>query len=272
MYQTYWQLNEKPFEHGSDPRYYFPGSSHQAALLKLRYAIESRRGGALLAGPAGVGKTLLVGMLRGTLAEAYSPLVHLVFPPFSADQFLAYLAAALTGSVDAPAPQVHQSIRRIETFLAENAEQGRHAVLAVDEAHLLDDPQTLETLRLLLNFETGGRPGLTLLLVGQTALLPLLERAGPLEERLGVKCLMRPLAEAETRQYVEHRLSVAGAGRPIFDAEALETVYRLTRGVVRRINRLCDLALLIGYADQRESISSAQLESVSRELVSIVPE
>ena len=64
MYESYWKLNQKPFENCSDPRFYYPGESHQAALLKLRYAIENRRGGALLAGPCGSGKTLLVGMLR----------------------------------------------------------------------------------------------------------------------------------------------------------------------------------------------------------------
>ena len=272
MYESYWHLREKPFENCCDPRYYFPAASHQAALLKLRYVIENRRGGALLAGPPGLGKTLLIRMLRESISQEYAPLVHLVFPPLAADQFLALLAGELEDLPDEPAPQVHQSIRRIEKYLQANAQQGRHAVLAVDEAHLLDDPQMLQTLRLLLNFEPGGSPGLTLLLIGQTGLIPLVERVGSLEERLGVICLLEPLSEAETCQYVEHRLRVAGADHAIFEPQALPTVHRLTGGVMRQINRLCDLALLIGYADQHTSIGSAQLESVRRELVSLVPD
>jgi general secretion pathway protein A len=273
MYETYWQLERKPFDNNTDPRFYFPDESHQAALLKLRYAIENRRGGALLSGPSGAGKTLVVGMLRAMLGETFAPFVHIVFPQMSAEELLAYLAAELTGSADLGAtPSVHQSIRQIEHYLVENTEHGRHAVIVVDEAHLLADSHTLEAMRLLLNYELAGRHALTLLLVGQTAILPTMDRTPPLEERLGVKCLLRPFTAQETVDYVTHRLKVAGAKRPIFEPKALEALDQLTHGIPRRINRLCDLALLIGYAEERQTISAAQLEAVNQELVTVVPE
>lgn len=273
MYQSYWQLVQKPFENGSDPRFYYPCESHQGALLKLRYAIENRRHAALLAGAAGLGKTLLVGMLRGVLGEAFAPFVHLVYPQMATDQLLAYLADELDGSRTGDgSPEVQQSIRRIEGFLASCAEQGRHPVVAVDEAHLLRDSRTLETLRLLLNFDSGDRAGLTLLLIGQPGILPTLDRTPQLEERMAVKCLLRPLTEQETAGYVAHRLKVAGTTRAIFGDEALEALHQLTHGIPRRINRLCDLALLIGYAEEQETITAGQLEAVSQELVTIVPE
>lgn len=273
MYESYWQLERKPFDNNSDPRFYFPDESRQAALLKLRYAIENRRGGALLAGPSGTGKTLVVGMLRAMLGEGFAPFIHLVFPQMSAEQLLAYLAGELTGSGDLEdTPCVQQSIRQIERYLTENTEHGRHAVIVVDEAHLLGDARTLEAMRLLLNFELAGRPALTLLLVGQTAILPVMDRMPPLEERLGVKCLLRPFTVQETADYVQHRLQVAGVQRPLFEPEALETLHQLTHGVPRRINRLCDLVLLIGYAEERRTIDAAQLEAVNQELVSVVPE
>ena len=273
MYESYWKIEQKPFENHSDPRFYYPDDSHQAALLKLRYAIENRRGAALLAGPSGSGKTLLVGMLRGALDERFSPFVHLVFPQMPAEELLAYLAVELgqmsdTGST----PGVHHSIGSIAKSLAENTEQGKHAVVVIDEAHLIGDGQTLEALRLLLNFEFAGQPGMTLLLAGQPGILPILDRTPQLEERLGVKCLLRPLTQSETSEYVGHRLSLAGAAEPIFDTDALRTLHELTHGIARRINRLCDLALLIGYAEERNRITSQQLESVSRELVTVVPE
>lgn len=273
MYESFWQLREKPFDHGCDPRFYFSGESHQAAILKLRYAIENRRGGAVLAGPSGSGKTLLVQTLRAMLAPQIAPIVHLVFPQLTTEQILAYLADELySGEEPAIEASPAQNVRRIERFLAENGSRGRHALVVVDEAQLLDDWPILETLRLLTNFQSGGQPGLTLLLAGQPGILPMLDRMPQLEERLAVKCLLKPLSAAETAGYVQHRLFTAGRERPIFDAEALATLHRLTQGLPRRINRLCDLALLIGYAEQTPAISGDQLEAIAHELVAVVPE
>lgn len=273
MYESYWKLRQKPFDNCADSRFYYPGESHQAALLKLRYAIETRRGGALLAGPSGSGKTLLVNMLRKMLGEGYSPFLHLVFPQMSTPELLAYIADELDGSRHiADELNVPQSIRRIEESLLDNAKAERHTVIVVDEAHLIEDAHTLEALRLLLNFEYNGRPAITLLLAGQTGLLPTLDRMPQLEERLGVKCLIRSFTQQETSDYVAHRLKVAGATHTVFDADSIPTLHALTGGIARRINRLCDLALLIGFAEEQETITAAHFESVSHELVAVVPE
>jgi general secretion pathway protein A len=272
MYESHWQLRQKPFENNADPQFYYPGESHQAALLKLRYAVENRRGGALLAGASGSGKTLLANMLQTMLGEGFAPFVHLVFPQMATAELLAYLADELDGS-RTPAPAgVHESVLRIERVLADNTRHGRHAVLVIDEAQLLDNAHTLETLRLLLNFQPDNQPGLTLLLVGQPGLLSTLSRIPQLEERLAVKCLLRPFNEEETAAYVSHRLRVAGAVQPIFDPESLTALHGLTHGIARRINRLCDLALLIGYAEERSIITAEHVEAVSEELVTVVPE
>jgi type II secretory pathway predicted ATPase ExeA len=273
MYQSYWRLTQKPFENAADPRFYYPAESHQAALLKLRYAIENRRGAGLLVGPSGSGKTLVTTMLRGMLGEQYAPFVHLVFPQMSSADLLAYVADELDGAgCTGETPSTHASVRRIERFLNANAAKGRHAVIAIDEAQLVADPQTLESLRLLLNFEPNGVPALTLLLVGQPSILTTVERMPHWEERLGVKCLLRPFNESETAAYVEHRLRVAGAPQSIVEAEALPTLQELTHGIARRINRLCDLALLVGYAEEQQTLSASHFESVCRELVAITPE
>ena len=272
MYEAYWQLRQKPFENTADPRFYYPGESHQAALLKLRYAVENQRSAALLCGASGLGKSMVISMLRSMLGERFSPFVHLVFPQMAAEQLLAYLAAQLTGSPDGVACDTPQSVRRIEQFLAGNAQQGRHAVVVADEAQLLGSNKTLEALRLLLNFEFDCRPGLTLVLSGQPGLIPILDRFASLEERVGVKCLLRPFSERETGEYVNCRLKLAGAAQSIFEPEALVTLHRLTHGIPRRINRLCDLALLIGYAEQLRSIGSSHLESINEELVAVTPE
>ena len=275
MYESYWKFNNKPFENVSDDRFYYPSETHQGALLKLRYAIESRRGAALLAGPSGSGKTLLVRALRKQLSETYSPLLHIVFPQMPAAELLRYIADGLGTTSDAAAAgaaQVSDSVQRIERALADNASAGHHAVIVIDEAQLLAETGALETMRLLLNFETDAQPNLTLLLVGQTSLLPTIDRMGGLEERLGVKTLLRAFTAEETAAYVNHRLRAAGSTDTIFQSETVDVIHALSHGIPRRINRLCDLALLVGFAEERTTISPDQIESVSEELVAVAPE
>ncbi len=273
MYEQYWQIAKKPFENTCDPAFYYPAEPHQGAMLKIRYAIEARRSAAILSGPAGLGKTLLIQQLRGHLAEQFAPFVHVVFPQMPPDQLLAYLAAEL-GATDGQSPgtSIEASVRAIQEHLRQNTQQGQHAVVAIDEAHLLEDPRILEALRLLLNFDADGQSALTLLLAGQTSLLPHLDRRPDLEQRIDVKCLLRLLSMEETISYVNHRLAAAGARRAIFEDDALEALFHLTHGTPRQINRLCDLALLVGFAEEVPAIGATQIEAVSEELIAVAPE
>lgn len=270
MYEAYWKLNQRPFGSGADPRAYYPSDAHQGALLKLRYAVENQHSAALLTGAPGIGKTLLLRLLAEQLPDRFQPIIELVFPQMPAAELLALFAAELgtapASSAGLPLPIIADSIARIQAQLRERAAKGRHTVLAIDDAQLLEGNRTFETLRLLLNMEAGGRPLLTLLLVGQPALLPMMERMPHFEERLAAKCLLRPLSIEETMSYVSHRLTVAGAQQTIFDTAALEALFRLTRGVPRRINRLCDLALLIAFADDQPVVGPAHVEAVAQEL------
>src|SRR5580658_2533095 len=133
MYENYWQLSAKPFDGGADARFYYPSEVHQGALLKLRYAIESRQGGALLAGESGSGKTLLVQSLERQLAENYAPFVHLVFPLMTPTELLALVTTELGAATSAERLSADHCIRCLQNFLVENAAQGRHAVIAIDE-------------------------------------------------------------------------------------------------------------------------------------------
>jgi general secretion pathway protein A len=270
MYLDYWQLAAKPFEPVVDRAALYPCEAHEAALLKLRYAVENRRGAALVAGPAGAGKTMLVQLFCGELSEAYRPQAHLVFPQMSSRDLLVYLAEQLGAPpADPPRHTIEESVRRLEFLLQQNARQGRHAVVVIDEAHLLEDCGLLETLRLLLNFEAAGQPTLTLLLVGQMSLVSAAGRLPSLDERFAVKTLLRAFSAEETAGYVRHRLQAAGAVRDIFTPDALEAVHYLGHGTARQINRLCDLALLVGFADKLPRIAAEQIEAVSEELVAI---
>jgi general secretion pathway protein A len=267
MYQAYWQLDARPFEHTSDERFYFAAESQRGALLKLRYVLENRRGAAVLAGESGLGKTLLAHTIVRELDDSFTPRVHLVFPQMPPDQLLAYLADQLTGQPSPLTGTIDQNVRRIEQHLGANAQAGKHAIVVIDEAHLLTNRQSLEAIRLLMNFQHDGQPVATFLLTGQTSLVLAVRRLPALDERVAVTCVLTRLPAAETGRYIQHRLSAAGAKRTIFEPEAIETIHELSHGVPRRINRLCDLALLVGYGEELRTLTSQHVESIHQELI-----
>jgi type II secretory pathway predicted ATPase ExeA len=270
MYLDYWQLDSKPFEPGGDARSLFQGAAHQAALHKLRYAIENRRAAGLLAGLSGVGKTLLIETLRQQLGERYQPFVRVVFPQMTDRDLLVYLAEQLGAPpADPPRYTIEESLRRLEYIFGENLRQDRHAVIVIDEAHLLEDSGLVEPLRLLLNLGPIDKPPFTLLLVGQPTLMPMVARHGSLDERLDIKVVLSPLSAEETAEYINHRLAAAGAAREIFSADAVAAAHQLTVGIPRRLNRLCDLALLVGFANGQHTIDADALRSIHGELVAV---
>ncbi|MEZ6116208.1 MAG: AAA family ATPase [Pirellulaceae bacterium] len=273
MYEEYWQLDRKPFESNADAHFYYPSESHQGAILKLRYAVENSSGCALITGAPGLGKTQVVQALLAQLPDNLTPCVNLVFPQMPADQLLDYIADELAGiPAKGKVNSIEESIRRIQSTLQANSEAGKKAVLVVDEAHLISDEGIFDTLRLLLNFDTTSQSKLALVLVGQAGILPILDRRPGLEERMVVKCMLRPLTEDETASYIQHRLAQAGGSSDIFEPEAIEAVFGITRGFPRKINRLCDLALLVGFAQELTAINAEHIESVSEELITVVPE
>lgn len=280
MYESHWKLSERPFENRIDNKFYYPAESHQAALLKLHYAIENRRAAAVLCGPGGMGKSLLVDALQRQLSDNCRPICHLVFPAMNGPQMVRYLVDRLAGDAGAeptpmgvsPQRDMATDIATFERVLRENLKKQRQAVVVVDEAHLLEQYDLLEPLRLLLNVaaaESGGESAWTLVLVGQPTLLAHVERYHALDERLGVKCMLNRFLPEESTAYIQHRLRSAGAdAEDIFDYAALERIHSLTQGIPRRINRLCDLALMVGYAEDRTLLTADVIENVHGDLAS----
>ncbi len=296
MYESHWKISARPFENRIDSQFYYPAETHQAALLKLHYAIENRRAAALLCGPGGMGKSMLMDSLQRQLSEPFRPLSHVVFPAMNAPQLIRYMVDQLgvdqlgagSGSAEtnsakaitdnAPSPRhttaptrdMASDVLAFERFLRRNTEQQRHAVVVVDEAHLLEQYDLLEPLRLLLNLAAGAGPGesaWTLVLVGQPTLLTHVERYHALDERLAVKCMLHRLLPEETNAYIQHRLRCVGADtEEIFDYAALDRIHSLSQGIPRRINRLCDLALMVGYAEDRTRIDADVIDNVHGDL------
>lgn len=271
MYEDYWKLSGRPFENRHDAKFYYPAESHQAALFKLNYAIENRRAAALLCGPGGMGKSLVAAALNRQLSENFRPVTNIVFPAFDSQQLVRHIVDQVDSTDDGVQPRDASSdLARFERFLRANLDAGRHAVIIVDEAHLLEQHNLLEPLRLLLNVaaaDSNGESAWTLVLVGQPTLISQVERYPALDERLAVKCMLNRFLPEETSSYVQHRLhKVGGNAEDIFEYSAIERIHVLTQGIPRRINRLCDLALMVGFADDRSSISAELIDSVHSDL------
>ena len=267
MYESYWKLSERPFQNDAEPDFFFRGETHQAALLKLRYTIEHRLGAAILSGGVGYGKSFLIQTLAAELSESYTPVVPLIFPQFSPPELLAWLAVELGVPGEAIAEgRLDQTLRHLENQLRQLTAEGKAPTIIVDEAHTIEAPAVLQTFQLLLNYQQHPAIRFTLIFVGDRPLVKQIGRWAALDERIPIRAVLGPLTKQESAAYVKHRLAVAGRTEPTFDEAALTAVFELTGGVPRRINRLCDLALLVGYADGLPRITSQEVEAVSEEL------
>ncbi|HVJ67988.1 MAG TPA: AAA family ATPase [Caulifigura sp.] len=272
MYESYWKLERSAFQGGADAGAFFPSRTHHTALLKLKYLVENRQGAGVLSGAHGLGKTYLTHVLEAELEGSLGPVARMVFPQMSPGEMLSYLAAKL--GAESPSQEALRTdvvLRHFESRLRELAKSGRHPILIVDEAHLLE-PEHFQTLHLLTNLPQEAGTTFTLLLVGEPELLPKVQRVGALDDRITVRTSLRALTEEETRDYVLKRLELAGAPAGIFSREALRSLWETSRGVPRRINQLCDLSLLVGFADCLESVSHVEVEAAAEELAAVAVE
>lgn len=278
MYEEYWGLTRRPFAAEFDAASYFPTTAHQAALSKLRYLHEVTGGAGAVIGASGLGKTALLELLRSERQPGDGPLVHIAYPQFTAAELLRYLhdrlaqptiGATSTTSANAAtgdALPLDRVLRQLEDRLAQLAEEGRYPLIALDDAHLINDRAGWQGLQLLLNLQQSAAARFTLLILGQQELISQLRRYPTLEERLVIRCLLQPLSLEETERYLEHRLHAVGGDLGVFDPAARQLIHQLTQGNLRRINRLCDFALLIGFAESRTVLTPTEIRAVAEEL------
>ena len=268
MYERHWQLNRAPFDHDRRPDAFFSGHLHGEAIVKLKYLIEHGKGAAALIGASGTGKTHVLEMVRHQSSQ-HGPVVHVVYPQLSSRELVAFITESLGESnreSGESVPGLDVLLRSFETRLRELTSAGRAPTIILDDAHLIEDRRVFQTLHQLLNFQQPGRSNFSLILAGQPELAGTLHSTGQLADRIAFQCLLHSLTESESADYIRHRLSVAGRTEPIFDDSAIAAIFELSSGVPRRINRLCDFALLVGYASRMNSISADQIEGVHAEI------
>jgi general secretion pathway protein A len=263
MYEGYWGLREKPFRKTPDPRYLFLNDTYEEALERLLFAVEEMDL-ALLTGEVGSGKTLLTRALVDRVGDRYE-VGMILNPRLSPRQFLKTTAMEL--GVKEPRFHSNDLLDQIHARLLELDEQGRAALLIVDEAHLIPGKPTFEEIRLLTNFQLDDRNLVAIVLVGQPELRERLRHRAyrALTQRIGASFNLVPLGVEDTTAYVAHRLAVAGAERPLFTDDAVLGLHAASRGVPRVVNQLATQALLEGMARGIDRIDAAVVAAVAEE-------
>ena len=260
MYLEYWGLKEKPFENTPDPRFLYYSREHREAMLTLQYAVTENKGAAMLTGDYGCGKTLVVRALIEGLDPQRFEVGLVVNPPPSGEELLEEVLYQL--GFEGRSDGRMEIMRNIEELLYRNFQKDKITTVFIDEAQLIRDELTFEQIRLLLNYQLNDRFLLTVVLVGQPELKPMVQRIPQLEQRVGLRSHLGPLGPEDTKGLILHRLAVAGCDREIFSEEAISLIYQHTGGIPRKIVNICDLALLTGFIRKTGQVGADLIEEL----------
>jgi general secretion pathway protein A len=271
MYERHFGLKQRPFSIAPDPRYLFMSERHREALAHLIYGVQGGGGFVLLTGDIGAGKTTVCRCFLEQLPPRCN-VAYIFNPKLTVDELLKTVCDEFRipyRHEGRGAPTVKDYVDALNQFLLRTHAVHQHSVLIIDEAQNLSR-DVLEQLRLLTNLETNERKLLQIILIGQPELRAMLARPDmqQLAQRVIARYHLEALTERETGHYVRHRLGVAGLRQANpFDRRAMRRIFRYSHGVPRRINLLCDRALLGAYAGSKSSVDSEILDKAAAEVL-----
>jgi general secretion pathway protein A len=268
LYTEFYNLSGRPFQLTPDPRFYFDSRTHSKAMAYLTYGLSQGEGFIVVTGEVGAGKTTMVGSMLESIDTSQYIAGKVVTTQLEADNFLRMIAEAF---------ELHQEgldkaslLTHLETFLSEVHQDGKRAVLVVDEAQNLSNG-ALEELRMLSNFQIGDTALLQSILVGQPQFRDRLAQDPDLEQvrqRIIAHYHLLPMEDAtETGDYIFHRLSLVDwDGDPNFTEASIEAIHAYTGGIPRRLNTLCSRLLLYGFLEEAHVIDEEVVAMVVAEL------
>ncbi len=253
-----------------DPHFLYMSERHREGLAHLLYGVQQPGGFVQLTGEVGSGKTTLCRCLIKQLPEN-TDVALVLNPRLTAIELLANICDELRISYPPEASSIKALVDALNRHLLEAHAKGRRTVLIIDEAQNLDS-DVLEQVRLLTNLESSREKLLQIILIGQPELLTLLNGKGlrQLSQRITARYHLQALSKRETYAYIQHRLLVAGRRDPLFTGRAMHCVYRVSRGVPRIINVVCDRALLGAYAQDKKRIDASIVRRAARETQGLV--
>jgi general secretion pathway protein A len=267
MYTSFFGLSEKPFAITPDPRYLFLSERHAEALAHLLYGINESGGFIQLTGEVGTGKTTVVRTLLSRIPE-HADVAVILNPRITPTEFLLSICEELGVEIGATErDSVKSMVDALNRRLLAAHSEGRRVTVIVDEAQNLS-PSVLEQVRLLTNLETPTQKLLQIILIGQPELAEMLDRneLRQLAQRITGRYHLSPLSREETRDYVRHRVRVAGVSADLFTNGALREIHRLSGGIPRIVNVCCDRALLGAYTRELRSVNAALIRRAAGEV------
>ncbi len=263
MYREFFGLRSRPFGKTPDPAFLFESRRHREALARLEYAVEEMDL-ALLTGPIGSGKTTVTRALLDRLGDDRKPIL-LVHPRLSPSQLLRAVSDGLGGAARRGRSDL---VADIQERLFHLHEEGRRAVLVIDEAQLIPSKQTFDEIRLLTNFQLDDENLICIVLVGQPELDARLRRKeyDALRQRIGIRYSLDALDAEETASYLLHRIETAGGRKNPFTSEAMTRVHAVSGGVPRLINSLATTCLLEAFGRESRTIDESIVLKAADEL------
>lgn len=266
MYENFYGLSAKPFQLRPDPHFFFGSKGHKRAMAYLEYGLSQGEGFIVITGEVGAGKTTLVRNLFNRLPSDQIVAAHIVNTHLDPDDTLRMVVSAF--GLPHEGASKTDLITRLEHFLRFVDQQGKRALLVIDEAQNLN-PKTVEELRMLSNFQTDEKSLLQTFLLGQpefraTLHSPTMQQ---LRQRVIASYHLGPMDEQETRAYIEHRLATVGwQGDPAFDDGAHAAIFDYTGGIPRKTNTLLDRILLMGYLEEMHAFGADDVNTVVRDI------
>jgi type II secretory pathway predicted ATPase ExeA len=265
MYNSFFGFSESPFENKLDPKFIYLSGDHNEVFAALLYFIKEEKGFAVLCGDVGAGKTMMINYFLNSLSNNVKP-ITISNPNVMYLDLIYYIAKNLQLSVIRNTSL--ELLDDIKQVLVDTRKNGKIYVLIIDEAHLLSDV-SLENIRLLSNIQTQDHQLLQILLVGQYELSRKLDRTEmrQLRQRINISRFLSPLNKVETFEYIDHRLKKVGASYvQCFEANCLSLMYKMSKGVPRKINQLCDNALLICMTEGLKRVDRETLKNAGEAL------
>jgi type II secretory pathway predicted ATPase ExeA len=265
-YLEFYQLSQEPFSNAPVARFYYSSAQHAQALMRLMHAVQSMKGLAVLVGDIGAGKTTLARRMLDNLPEDEyeAALLVIIHSGITANWLLRRIALQL--GVESPAEEKLALLSQLYQRLVRIYEQGKKAVVLIDEAQMLATREIMEEFRGLLNLEVPERKLISFVFFGLPEIEDNLRLDPPLAQRVALRYRLEPLTAEATEAYVKHRLKLAGAPRVPFTPEAVAAVHRFSRGTPRLINTLCDNSLFEGFVARQADVDEALVERVARDL------